>query len=80
MGDPHPTSLHTVNLSSVSSRLGYLSFHFNSHWMPLAVSLFKGPTLQLNSVLCIFSGISVNDEILSQYNPLFIVNSKTNVR
>lgn len=31
-------------------------------------------------VLSSFSGISVNDEILSQYNPLFIVNSKTNVR
>lgn len=30
--------------------------------------------------LLLFSGISVNDEILSQYNPLFIVNSKTNVR
>ena len=28
----------------------------------------------------LYSGISVNDEILSQYNPLFIVNSKTNVR
>ena len=25
-------------------------------------------------------GISVNDEILSQVNPLFIVNNKTNVK
>ncbi|XP_068678693.1 dynein regulatory complex subunit 2-like [Montipora capricornis] len=36
---------------------------------------------QLRSVLKQYlDGISVNDEILSQYNPLFIVNSKTNVR
>ncbi|KAJ7387898.1 Dynein regulatory complex subunit 2 [Desmophyllum pertusum] len=36
---------------------------------------------QLRAVLKQYlDGISVNDEILSQYNPLFIVNSKTNVR
>lgn len=25
-------------------------------------------------------GISVNDEILSQQNPLFVVNNKTNIK
>lgn len=36
---------------------------------------------QLRAILKQYlDGISVNDEILSQYNPLFIVNSKTNVR
>jgi len=36
---------------------------------------------QLRSILKQYlDGISVNDEILSHYNPLFVVNQKTNVR
>ncbi len=40
-----------------------------------------GENQQLRTLLKQYlDGISVNDEILSQVNPLFIVNNKTNVK
>lgn len=74
----HAGSRAILSCTNIESKL--LIFYSGTEFTELEISsYFHGPCIDMG-VLSSFSGISVNDEILSQYNPLFIVNSKTNVR